>query len=253
VDRLAVETPAAYVAFDLLAMHGESLLATPFGDRRRRLTRLLANATAPLFVTPATDDPAVAADWFDRFEGAGLDGVMAKPLAAPYAPDKRTLFKIKHARTADAVVAGYRQHKSGDGIGSLLLGLHDADGRLHFVGVASSFTAARRRELTDLLAPLRIELDDHPWREWAGGADTGVAGSRTPGAPSRWNAGKNLDWVPLRPQLVAEVGYDHLQGDRFRHTTRLLRFRPDREPASCTYAQLERPLSFALGDVLAAD
>jgi ATP-dependent DNA ligase len=200
----------------------------------------------PFYSTPATTDREVAAEWFSVFEGAGLDGLVAKPLADPYQPGKRALFKIKHERTADCVLAGYRIHKSGDVVGSLLLGLYDDSGVLHHVGVASSFTAARRRELVAELAPLITELDQHPWNP-----DTAdAARARRPGALNRWNAGKNMAFVPLRPELVVEVAYDQLQGDRFRHTSRFRRWRTDRTPASCTYDQLDRPVAYHLADVL---
>jgi ATP-dependent DNA ligase len=208
----------------------------------------LKKATAPVYLTPATTDRDTAAQWFERFEGAGLDGVIAKPLDGEYAEGKRTMLKVKHLRTADCVVGGFRFHKDGEGVGSLLLGLYDDEGVLHHVGVASSFSAEAR---TDLLADLEPHrdgaLDDHPWRTWAeADADAEASGQRRPGAQSRWNAGKDLTWEPLRLDLVAEVAYEHLQGDRFRHTARFQRWRPDREPSSCTYEQLEVPVPMEL-------
>ena len=241
IRKLAGETPASFVAFDLLAEGDDDLTGAPFAERRRRLATALDGAGPPVHLTPMTEDRDVAADWFRRFEGAGLDGVVAKAADLPYRQDERVMFKVKHKRTADCVVAGFRTHKSGDGVGSLLLGLFDAEGTLHHVGVATSFTAKRRRELAEEIAPYRDgALDGHPWQRWAeAAADPASAGGRMPGAQSRWNAKKDLSWEPLRAELVAEVAYDHLQGDRFRHATQLVRWRPDREPASCTYAQLE--------------
>lgn len=249
VRLLAEQTPASFVAFDLLALGDEDLMRQPFSERRARLTAALADARDPVFVTPATSDLAVAQDWFRQFEGAGLDGVVAKPLDGAYEPDKRTMFKIKHERTADCVVAGFRFHKTGDVVGSLLLGLWTDDGRLQHVGVSASFPMARRKTLLDELAPYRdVELGDHPWGQWAD--QEAHAERRMPGAVSRWNAKKDLSFVPLRPELVVEVAYDHMEGDRFRHTAQFRRWRPDREPASCTYAQLEGPVSFRLSDIL---
>jgi ATP-dependent DNA ligase len=237
VAKLAEETPASFVAFDLLALDSRSLLDEPFAERRRLLESVLSSTLSRVQLTPVTTDPAEAEDWFTRFEGAGFDGVMAKPLDLPYAPDKRVMWKVKHERTADCVLAGFRWHKDGTSIGSLLLGLFDSDGGLHSVGVATSFTAARRRELVDELAPLRENaLEGHPWRSWA----EYHAETRTPGAYSRWAVGKDLSWEPLRPEWVAEVRYEHVQGGRFRHGSRLVRFRPDRTPESCTYAQLDQ-------------
>jgi ATP-dependent DNA ligase len=250
VTMLAEQTPAAFVAFDLLAEGDRDLREAPFAARRARLEELLADVATPVYLTPVTDDPALAQDWFGRFEGAGLDGVVAKPADAPYTEGKRTMLKVKHLRTADCVVAGFRDHKDGEGVGPLLLGLYDDDGTLHHVGVASSFAAARRRELVDELAPYRDgALDAHPWREWADPA--AHEEGRKPGAQSRWTGGKNLSWEPLRIELVAEVAYEHLQGDRFRHTARFQRWRPDREPGSCTYAQLESVVPAELRDVFA--
>jgi len=241
VRRLAREIPAAYVAFDLLALDDESLLAAPFGERRARLETVLAVARPPLHLTPATRDRDVAADWFARFEGAGFDGVVAKSLADRYHPGERTMLKVKHERTCDCVVAGFRLHKDGRGVGSLLLGLYDDVGTLHHVGVASSFAADRRVQLLAEVEPFRADaLADHPWRGWAEAARSGEArGQRLPGGVSRWNAQKDLSWEPLRIALVAEVAYEGMQSGRFRHNARFRRWRPDREPASCTYAQLE--------------
>ena len=239
VRKLAAETPASFVAFDLLALGDRNLCDEPYRERRRLLEEALGSVSVPnVHLTPVTDDADLAESWFTRFEGAGFDGVMAKPLDATYQPDKRVMWKVKHQRTADCVVAGFRWHKDGEGIGSLLLGLYDDAGTLHHVGVATSFTAARRKELVDELAPLREgALEGHPWREWA--VAEAHAGGRMPGGQSRWNAKKDLSWEPLRVELVAEVRYEHLQGDRFRHASRLERFRPERDPSSCTYAQLE--------------
>jgi ATP-dependent DNA ligase len=249
VKMLAEQTPAAFVAFDLLALGDDDLTGRPFAERRALLERALAAASDPVFVTPATGDPAEARDWFERFEGAGLDGVIAKPLDGTYEPDRRTMFKVKHERTADCVIAGYRWHKSGGIVGSLLLGLYGDDGRLQHVGVAASFSMARRRELVDELAPyVEADLSQHPWGEWADQA--AHAGGRLPGAVSRWSAGKDLSFVPLRPELVVEVAYDHMEGDRFRHTAQFRRWRPDRTPESCTYEQLESPAGLDLAEIL---
>jgi ATP-dependent DNA ligase len=248
VQRLAAETPASFVAFDLLAVDDESLMDRPFGERRARLEQLLSGVGDPVHLTPATDDVAKARDWFEVFEGAGLDGVIAKPVDGTYRPDARTMLKIKHERTADCVVAGYRWHKSGGVVGSLLLGLHDDAGALQHVGVSASFPMKRRAELVDELAPYAVEdLAGHPWAAWAEAEAHGKG--RLPGAVSRWNATKDLSWVPLRPDLVVEVAYDHMEGTRFRHTAQFRRWRPDREPASCTYDQLERPVRFDLAEI----
>jgi ATP-dependent DNA ligase len=255
VRMLAAETPASYVAWDLLALGDEDLRSTPQGERRQRLEQVLAGATPPIHLTPATRDRALAADWFDRFEGAGLDGVVAKRLEGPYQPGRRAMLKIKHERTADCVVAGFRWHKNGPGthVGSLLLGLYDDQGHLHHVGITSSFNWERRAELVGELAPLREgALDDHPWGEWAEWAATGSAdasGQRLPGATSRWNRGKDLSWEPLRAERVAEVAYDHLQGDRFRHATTFRRWRPDKPPEACRYDQLETTAPFELARI----
>jgi ATP-dependent DNA ligase len=248
VRRLAAETPASFVAFDLLALGDESLLQTPLRHRLVLLRSALARAQAPVHLCPRTTDASVARRWFVEFEGAGLDGVIAKRLDDPYTPDKRTLVKVKHRRTADCVIAGYRVHKDGKGVGSLLLGLHDAAGALHHVGVAASFTAARRAELLHELEPYTHDaLADHPWRDWAVAANDPAPGQRMPGGVSRWTAGKDLGWVPLRPELVAEVTFGQLQEGRFRHGSTFLRWRPDRDPASCRYDQLEvaSPVPFA--------
>jgi ATP-dependent DNA ligase len=247
VRKLAAETPASFVAFDLLAIGDESLMAEPLAVRRSRLEQVLADVTSPVHLTPATLDLDTANQWFTEFEGAGLDGVIAKPLDIPYRPDVRAMFKVKHARTADCVVAGFRWHKSGPVVGSLILGLYDDDGDLHHVGVAASFTMKRRAELVDELAPYRPEaMAGHPWAAWGGAS---AEAERMPGSASRWNAGKDLSWEPLRPELVVEVAYDQMQGDRFRHATQFVRWRTDRDPSSCSYAQLEKPVKFALADI----
>jgi ATP-dependent DNA ligase len=243
IKMLAATTPAAFVAFDILALGDDDLRSRPFGERRAALEQALAGAQPPVHLTPATSDPVVATDWFNRFEGAGLDGVVAKPVSLPYREDERVMWKVKHARTADCVVAGFRVHKDGAGVGSLLLGLYDDEGTLHHVGVASSFSVARRTQLVDELAPYRADaLAGHPWAAWAEAEAAAAAkggGGRMPGGQSRWNAGRNMSWEPLRPELVAEVAFDHLQGDRFRHATSFVRWRPERDAASCTYGQLE--------------
>jgi ATP-dependent DNA ligase len=249
VAKLAKESPSSFVAFDLLAVDGRDVRQLPLSERRTRLERLLSETKPPLHLTPATRNRATAADWLDRFEGAGLDGVVAKPEQARYEPGKRAMFKIKHARTADCVVAGFRWHKSGpDAVGSLLLGLYDNKGTLHHVGVTSAFTMARRRELVEELAPLRKDaLENHPWRGWATAGDT----ARMPGGQSRWSAGKDLSWEPVRIERVCEVKYDHLQGDRFRHATTFLRWRPDKRPEDCRYDQLEVTKPYELEKVFA--
>ncbi|WP_329181189.1 ATP-dependent DNA ligase [Streptomyces sp. NBC_01477] len=249
VRHLAEVTPAGFIAFDLLALGDTSLMAEPQRDRRAALTAALEDATAPVFIAPATDDLALAEDWFDRFEGAGLDGVVAKPPQLAYRPGERVLVKVKHERTADCVVAGLRLHKSGPVVGSLLLGLHDGEGRLQHVGVCASFPMRRRAELMEELAPLRMDsVAGHPWQEWA--SEEAQAADRLPGGPSRWTGKKDLSWLPLRPERVVEVAYDHMQGDRFRHTAQFRRWRPDREPGQCTYAQLEEPVGYDLADFL---
>ena len=247
VRKLSQETPAHFVAFDLLALGDQDLRERPFAERRALLEKALAGATPPVHLTPATRDRAVAQDWFEQFEGAGLDGVVAKPLDGTYQPDKRVMFKVKHERTADCVVAGYRTHKSGpDAIGSLLLGLYNGD-ELMSVGVIGAFPMTRRRELFEELQALVTDFDSHPWA-WARQEE----GTRTPrnAEQSRWAAGKDLSFTPLRPERVVEVRYDHMEGVRFRHTAQFVRWRPDRDPRSCTYEQLDEPVSFDLADVL---
>lgn len=246
--KLANETPASFVAFDLLAAGGEDLRGLPFEERRGRLEALLATVLPPVHLTPMTRDPGVAADWLKRFEGAGLDGVMAKPASGRYEPGKRAMFKIKHSRTADCVVAGFRWHKGGEGtrVGSLLLGLYDQRGDLHHVGVASAFTAKVREELVTLLEPLRKNaIADHPWKAWA----QQDGSTRMPGGQSRWSAGKDLSWEPLRIERVCEVKYDHMQGSRFRHAAVFQRWRADKRPEDCTYDQLEITTPYELEKV----
>jgi ATP-dependent DNA ligase len=251
VAKLAKETPASFVAFDVLAIGKRNLMTTPQAQRRVTLEELLGKAKPPLFLTPITRDRATALDWLTRFEGAGLDGVIAKPASGEYLPGKRAMIKVKHARTAECVVAGFRWHKSGkDAVGSLLLGLYDDNGVLQHVGVTSSFTMARRRELVKELAPLRKKaMDDHPWREWAGAA---AESSRMPGAQSRWSAGKDLSWEPLRIERVCEVKYDHMQGDRFRHAAHFMRWRPDKPPRDCRYDQLEVTKPYELDKIFSS-
>lgn len=251
VRLLAEQTPASFVAFDLLALGDESLLERPFAERRARLERALDGIRPPVYLTGITRDAGTAQRWFETFEGAGLDGVVAKAADLPYGPDQRLMTKIKHVRTADCVVAGFRWHKSGPIVGSLLLGLYD-DGVLQHIGVAAAFPMARRAELVEELQPYRAEaLDGHPWQDWAD-AQVREPGTenRMPGAVSRWNATKDLSWVPLRPELVVEIKYDQLEGRRLRHTGQFLRWRPDREPLSCTYGQLEVPVGYDLAEVL---
>ncbi|MER6117390.1 ATP-dependent DNA ligase [Streptomyces sp. NPDC001743] len=250
VRLLAERTPASLVAFDLLALGDDSLMDTGQADRRRVLEAALADASAPVHLAPSTTDPAVALEWFEQYEGAGLDGVVAKPLDLPYRPDTRAMYKIKHERTADCVVAGYRFHKSGPVVGSLLLGLYDDRGGLQHVGVCAAFPMKRRAELVTELAPLVTDVADHPWGSWAD-AEAHEA-SRLPGAPSRWSGKKDMSWVAVRPERVCEVAYDHMEGDRFRHTTQFRRWRPDRTPESCTYAQLEEVVRYDLSEVLSA-
>jgi ATP-dependent DNA ligase len=255
VAMLAEQSPASFVAWDLLAIDDESLMETAQDQRRALLERSLGGVEPPVHLTPLTRERSTAADWFGRFEGAGLDGVIAKDAASIYEPGKRRMLKIKHARTADCVIAGFRWHKNGRDthIGSLILGLFDDDGSLHHVGVTSSFTWDRRAELAQELAPLRkAALDDHPWAEWAAWASSGDdPGQRMPGATSRWNRGKDLSWEPLRIERVCEVAYDHLQGDRFRHATTFRRWRPDKPPAACRYDQLETTAPYELRDIFA--
>ena len=248
VEMLAATTPAHFIAFDLLALGDSDLTGQPFTERRAALERVLAAAGSPLHVTPTTTDRDIATGWFRQFEGAGLDGLIAKPAAGIYEPDKRVMLKVKHERTADCVVAGYRTHKSGEGaVGSLLLGLYTQDGKLASVGVVGAFPMERRRELFGELQPLVTSFEAHPWN-WA----QHQAGERTPrkAEASRWNAAKDLSFIPLRPERVLEVRYDHMEGPRFRHTTQFVRWRPDREPRSCTYAQLEEPVSYDLAEIL---
>jgi len=252
VAKLAAETPSAFVAFDALAIAGEDLRRVPQAERRARLEQLLTGVKPPIYLTPVTRDHALAVEWLSRFEGAGLDGVMVKPEGALYEPGKRTMFKVKHARTADCIVAGFRWHKNGkdERVGSLLLGLYDDRQRLHHVGVTSSFTMARRKELAAELEPLRAHaLKEHPWREWA---EAGDGTTRMPGGQSRWSAGKDLSWEPVRIERVCEVKYDHMQGDRFRHAAVFLRWRADKRPADCRYDQLEVTPPYELEKVFGA-
>ena len=256
VAMLAETTPASFVAFDLLALGDESFMDEPFSVRRSRLEGALSKASAPIHVTRTTTDAALAEEWFGIFEGAGLDGVVAKALAKPYAPNGRTMLKIKHARTADVVVAGYRLHKTSTDerplLGSLLLGLYADDGKLQHVGVAASFTESKRAELVEMLQPLVVDSSDHPWGQWQD-ADA-QASSRLPGGQSRWTGTKDLSFVTLAPTRVAEVGYEHMEGigdgARFRHTAQFKRWRPDREPQSCTYEQLEEVAKYDLSKIL---
>jgi ATP-dependent DNA ligase len=251
VALLAEQTPAHFVAFDLLALGDESLLDVPFGDRQARLRAALGTPHEWVHVTALTQHAALAQRWFEEFEGAGLDGVVAKAADLRYAADQRLMIKVKHVRTADCVVAGFRWHKSGPIVGSLLLGLYDDAGMLQHIGVAASFSMKRRAELVEELAPYRVDaLEDHPWHDWAN-ADTSAPESeqRRPGAVSRWNAKKNLAWVPLRPELVVEIKYDQLEGRRLRHTGQFLRWRPDKDPQQCTYDQLDVPVRYDLAEV----
>jgi ATP-dependent DNA ligase len=251
VRMLAETTPAAYVAFDLLALGDDDLMRTPLAVRRDRLTELLGAPTPGVHLTRATTDTDLARTWFEQFEGAGLDGVVAKPLGSTYQPDVRAMFKVKHERTADVVVAGYRLHKNSTEeqplLGSLLLGLYDDEDNLRHIGVSASFTAPRRAQLIEDLQPLVCPTEEHPWGAWS---EITASGDRVPGGGSRWNAGKDLSFVPLRPDRVLEVGYDHMEGERFRHTAQFKRWRTDRDPRSCRYDQLEEPVSYDLADVL---
>jgi ATP-dependent DNA ligase len=249
--KLARETPSSFIAFDLLAIEGRALIAAPQSARRAALEQLLRTVKPPVYLTPATRDRAVALDWLTRFEGAGLDGVIAKPESAAYLPGERAMIKVKHVRTVECVVAGFRWHKSGkDAIGSLLLGLYDANAVLQHVGVTASFTMATRRQLAKELAPLRRNaLKEHPWRDWAGAA---AESSRMPGSQSRWSAGKYLSWEPLRIERVCEVKYDHMQGARFRHAAVFLRWRPDKRPQDCRFDQLEVVKPYELGKILSS-
>ncbi|MEV6721581.1 ATP-dependent DNA ligase [Streptomyces xanthochromogenes] len=253
VKLLAEQTPASFIAFDLLALGDTSLLDTPLTERRALLTEALEGVSAPVHLAPSTTDIEVARRWFEQYEGAGLDGVVAKPLDLPYRPDARLMYKIKHERTADVVVAGYRHHKSGPVVGSLLLGLYDDEGALQHVGVCAAFPMKRRAELIDELAPLLMAdpvAEKHPWAAWT--EEAAHEGARLPGAPSRWTGKKDLSWVAVRPERVVEVAYDHMEGDRFRHTAQFRRWRPDRSPRSCTYAQLEEPVRYDLAEVLSS-
>ncbi|HEX7150244.1 MAG TPA: ATP-dependent DNA ligase [Thermoanaerobaculia bacterium] len=253
VKLLAEQTPASFVAWDLLALGDEDLREVPLEERRARLEKLLAKAKPPVHLSPATTDVALAQDWFSRFEGAGLDGVMAKRLDSPYRAGERTMIKVKHARTADCVVAGFRWHKTGPGtmVGSLLLGLYDDEGQLHHVGVTAAFTNVVRKQLVEELAPLREgALENHPWRDWADAQNEAAAeGQRMPGATSRWNRGKDLSWEPLRPERVCEVAFDHMQGTRFRHAAKFVRWRDDKPPQECRYDQLEVTPAYELEKV----
>jgi ATP-dependent DNA ligase len=250
IAKLAKETPAGFVAFDLLAAGGKSTMELPQAERRLRLERLVGRPKPPLHLTPVTRDRAEAEKWLNEFEGAGLDGVIAKATDLTYVPDKRLMLKVKHERTADCAVAGFRWHKDGEGVGSLLLGLYDDGGRLHHVGVTSSFTNTRRRELAEELEPLRKDaLAGHPWREWA---EMSEGATRMPGGQSRWSQGKDLSWEPLRIERVCEVKYDHLQGDRFRHATTFQRWRPDKPPRDCRYDQLEVTPPAELAEIFGA-
>ncbi len=250
VTRLAGDTPASYIAFDLLALDDADLRPLPFSRRRSLLESSLTRPDPQVRITPATRDPEVAREWFRRFEGAGLDGVMAKPEGLRYREGERVMTKVKHQRSADCVVGGFRWHAAGAGVGSLLLGLYDGAGTLHHVGVTASFTAQRRLELVEEVGPQRLgdEAVGHPWRSVDGSAAVG----RQPGTPSRWTVTRDLSFIPLRPERVCEVAYDHLQGDRFRHATTFLRWRPDRDPASCTYGQLEVAVPAEVADVFRA-
>ena len=254
VKLLAAEIPASLVAFDLLCDGDRDLRGAPFRERRALLEQRLGAATPPVHLTPTTIDRATAADWFTRFEGAGLDGVMAKPAAGGYEPNKRVMLKVKHERECDCVVGGFRWHVRGEktAVGSLLLGLYDASGKLQHVGVAASFTDAKRKELAEFLAPYRDNaIAGHPWEEWAAAQELDAAGHRIPGVKSRWSQGKDLSWEPLRAELVVEVAYEHMQGTRFRHTAHFRRWRPDKPPSECTYEQLEVVAAHELRDIFA--
>ncbi len=254
IKLLAEQTPASVVFFDLLAEDDHDLRAEPFERRRTALEKILAERQPPIHLTPASRDLQIAQDWFRRFEGAGLDGVIAKPAAGAYEPDKRSMLKVKHERDCDCVVAGFRWHKDGEGtlIGSLLLGLYDQTGKLQHVGSCASFTAAKRRELVELLAPYREHAsENHPWASWS--APSASSPTRMPGAPSRWSQGKDLVWELVRPELVVEVAYEHMQGDRFRHLAQFRRWRPDKPIAECTYAQLEAVPPQELATIFAQD
>ncbi len=250
VRLLAGRTPASFVAFDLLALGETDLMEEPLSERRRMLAAALKGTLPPLYLAPVTEDRDVAREWFAHYEGAGLDGVVAKRPELPYRPGERVMLKIKHERTADCVLAGLRPHRADhDAVGSLLLGLHDESGTLQYVGASSSFPAVRRRELMGELAPLRTDSpEEHPWARWQ--EEAAHEEGRMPGAPSRWSGGKDASWIPLRPERVCEVAYDHMEGDRFRHTVLFRRWREDREPRSCTYEQLEQPVRYDLDEAL---
>ncbi|KQW48814.1 ATP-dependent DNA ligase [Nocardioides sp. Root1257] len=255
IAMLSEKTPASYVAFDLLALGDESYAERPFAERRAALEGALAGLDGPCFLTRTTTDPAEAEEWFHQFEGAGLDGVVAKPLGAPYQQNARTMLKIKHERTADVVVAGYREHKTSTPeaplLGSLLLGLYNDEGQLQHIGVSASFTAARRAELIEELQPLVCDIADHPWGHWQEFLTANP--DRVPGTQSRWSQGKDLSFTPLRPERVLEVAYDHMEGHRFRHTAQFRRWRTDRDPESCGYEQLDEPVSYDLARILSVD
>jgi ATP-dependent DNA ligase len=255
IEMLSERTPASYVAFDLLALGDESYADRPFAERRAALEEALGHLDGPCFLTRTTTDPAQAEEWFHQFEGAGLDGVVAKPLGTPYQPNARTMLKIKHERTADVVVAGYREHKTSTPerplLGSLLLGLYTGDGQLQHVGVSASFTEKRRAELIEELQPLVVPIEDHPWGHWSEFLTANP--DRVPGTQSRWSQGKDLSFTPLRPERVLEVAYDHMEGRRFRHTAQFRRWRTDRDPESCGYDQLDEPVSYDLASVLRVD
>jgi ATP-dependent DNA ligase len=251
VNMLAEKTPAAFIAFDILALDDVDLREQPFADRRAKLEEALADTEPPVYLTPTTTDKKTAARWFTVFEGAGLDGLIAKPQADVYVENKRTQLKIKHVRSADAVVAGFRWHKDGEGVGSLLLGLYNNDGNLHHVGVAASFPAKRRKELVDELKPLTENgLEQHPWKEWADAEAHAAEDGRMPGAPNRWSGKKDHSWVPLRIEQVVEVKYGSTLNGRFREVTKVLRWRPDKTPAECDFDQLDEPEPIGLEDVL---
>ncbi len=253
INKLAEATPASFVAFDILAEGDEDLRELPFSQRRERLEQALSSTAPPIYLTATTTDRAVAQQWFVNFEGAGLDGLIAKPIDEPYVENKRSQIKVKHTRTADAVVAGYRWHKDGEGIGSLILGLWEEDGNLRHVGVAASFTKKRRAELVEELEPLTANaMDDHPWRSWFDSSDDTNA-TQVPGTPNRWSATRDQSWTPIRIERVAEVKYSTTLGGRFRDVTKMLRWRPDKDPADCDHAQLEEPPPFSVADVLSAE
>ena len=255
VKMLSEEIPAEMIFWDVLCVGDEKTALRPFAERRAKLLELLGGATPPLHVTPATTDRAVAEDWFRRFEGAGLDGVMAKSATGLYEPGKRSMIKVKHERECDVVVAGFRWHKGSEktAVGSLMLGLYDDDGKLHHVGVAASFTAAKRKELVTFLEPYRAgAIDHHPWKEWAD-FQAHASGQRLPGGKSRWSQGKDLSWEPLRIELVIQVSYDHMQSERFRHTAHFRRWRTDKQPSDCTYAQLDVVAPQELAEIFAKE